>query len=80
MEKVSNDAYKLRIPPCIEFYLVVNVENPKLYEPSILDEDKEVQVLISIQQLTSDAHVELLEDTILQKKIIMTKRDQQELW
>jgi hypothetical protein len=44
------------------------------------DEDEEGQVLPSIEDLAPDAQAKLLEDTILQKKIRMTRRGQQELW
>jgi hypothetical protein len=44
---------------------MVNVENIKLYEPSMLDQEKEEKVLPSIEDLTPDAHKELVEDTIL---------------
>jgi hypothetical protein len=36
-------------------YLVVNVENLKPYEPSMLDEDEEGQVLTSIKDFTPNA-------------------------
>jgi hypothetical protein len=75
-EKVGVNAYKHNLPPYMHInYLppyihinsIVSVENLKLYEPSVLDQ-KEEQVLPSIEDLTSDAQVELAEDTVLQKQ------------
>jgi hypothetical protein len=40
LEKVGNNVYRLGLPPYMCIYLVVNVENTKLFKPSILDEDK----------------------------------------
>ena len=37
LEKVGDNAYRLSLPPYMCIYLVVNVENFKLYEPSMLD-------------------------------------------
>jgi hypothetical protein len=45
----------------------VNVENLKLYEPSMLNQEEE-QVLPSIEDLTIDSHVELEEETILKNQ------------
>jgi hypothetical protein len=47
LEKVGDNAYKLSLPPQMCIYSVVNVENLKLYEPSMLDQEEE-QVLPSI--------------------------------
>ena len=37
LEKLGDNAYILSLPPYMHIYLVVNVENLKLYDPSILD-------------------------------------------
>jgi hypothetical protein len=37
LEKVGDNTYKLNPPPYMCIYSVVNVENLKLYEPSMLD-------------------------------------------
>ena len=41
LEKVENNAYRLSLPPYMRIYLVVNVENLKLYESSMLDQEEE---------------------------------------
>jgi hypothetical protein len=48
----------------MHIYSVVNVENLKLYEPSMLDQEEE-QVLPSIEDLAPDAQAELVEDIVL---------------
>ena len=49
----------------MHIYLVVNVENLKLYEPSMLDQETEVQVLPTIEDLAPEAQAKLAEDTVL---------------
>jgi hypothetical protein len=65
LEKVGDNSYKLNRPPYMRIFIVVNVDNLKLYEPSMLDQDED-QVLPSIEELLSDAHTKFLEDTDLE--------------
>jgi hypothetical protein len=37
LDKVGDNFYRFSLPPYMCIYLVVNVENMKIYEPSILD-------------------------------------------
>ena len=62
--KVGDNAYKLILPPCMCIYSIMNVENLKLYEPSMLDQEED-QVFPSIEYLAPDAQEELEDDTIL---------------
>jgi hypothetical protein len=48
LEKVDDDAYKLILPPYMKIFLVVNMENMKLCEPSMLDQETNEQVLPTI--------------------------------
>ena len=41
LKKVGDNTYIINLPPYMHIYLVVNVENLKLYEHSMLDEEKE---------------------------------------
>ena len=61
---MGDNAYKLSLPPYMCIYSVVNVENLKLYDPSMLDQEEE-HVLPSIEYLAPDAQAELAKDTIL---------------
>jgi hypothetical protein len=54
LEKVGDNTYRLSLPPYMCIYSVVKVENLKLYEPSILDQEEE-QVLPSIKDLTPNS-------------------------
>jgi hypothetical protein len=64
LEKVGDNTYRISLPPYMHIYLVVNVENLKLYEPSMLDQEEE-HVLPSIEDLAPYAQVELEEDIVL---------------
>jgi hypothetical protein len=49
-------------------HLVVNVENLKLYEPSMLEKETNKKVFSTIEELAPKSQVELVGDTILKKK------------
>ena len=76
MEQVSENAFRLNLLAYINIYSVLNVENLKLYDPSMLIEDKAGldQILPSIDDLAPNTMDELKEDTILQKKVHITRR------
>jgi hypothetical protein len=63
-KNVGDNSYRLNLLPCMCIYSVVNVENLKLYEPSMLDREEE-HVLPSIEYLAIDAQEKLAKDTIL---------------
>ena len=64
LEKVCDNAYQLNLTPYMHIYSIVNVENLKLYEPSMLDQEEE-HVLPYVEDLAPDAQVELKKETIL---------------
>ena len=64
MEKVGDNVYRLNLPPYTNIYSVVNVENLKLYETSMLDEEEE-KFLPSIEDLPPNAYAKLENDTVL---------------
>lgn len=76
----AHSYYILILLPYMLIFSIVNANNLRLYEPSILDENEEGQVLPSIEYLTLDAWEELLEDTIIKKNIRMNQMGQHELW
>jgi hypothetical protein len=63
-ENVRDNSYRLILPPYMCIYSIVNVENLKLYEPSMLDQEEE-QVLPSIEDLEPYAQVDLEEEIVL---------------
>jgi hypothetical protein len=38
IDKIGNNAFCLDLPPYMQMYAVVNVENLKLYEPPLIDD------------------------------------------
>jgi hypothetical protein len=79
LEKVVDNVYIFILPPNMCIYSVLNVENPKLYEPSMLDQVEE-QVLHSIEELSPDDQEYLVEDTVLQKRSRDTRQGKYDLW
>lgn len=41
MEKIGNNVFKLDFPPYMQIYYVVNVENLRLFEPPLIDDQRE---------------------------------------
>jgi hypothetical protein len=41
VDKIGNNAFRLDLPPYMQMYAVVNVENLKLYEPPLIDDQGE---------------------------------------
>jgi hypothetical protein len=69
LDKISTDAFYLDLPPYMQIYSIVNVENLKLYEPPmIVDEDENVQVP-SVDDFAPEYLNELQQDVILDRKI-----------
>jgi hypothetical protein len=61
-------------------YSVVNMENIKLYEPSMLDWETKEHVLPTIEELALEAHEKLVENIVLQKKSRNNRQGQHDLW
>lgn len=61
----ENDFF-LGLPPYMGIYLVINAENLKLFEPSGLDEDVELLLVLPlVENIASDAQIELEEVVLL---------------
>jgi hypothetical protein len=41
IDKIGNNAFRLDLPPYMQMYAIVNVENLKLYEPPLIDDHGE---------------------------------------
>ena len=41
LEKIGNNAFKLDVPSYMKIYVVVNVENLRLYEPPLIEDQGE---------------------------------------
>ena len=65
LEKRSTNAFHLDLPPYVQIYSVVNVENLKLFEPPmIMDQDEEVSIP-SVDEFAPEYLDELQEYIIL---------------
>ena len=63
LEEVGDNAYRLSLLPYMHIYSVVNVENLKLYEPSMLEREEE-QVLPSVEDLAPNTQATFTEDIV----------------
>jgi hypothetical protein len=69
LEKIGNNAFRLDLSSYMQMYSMVNVENSKLYEPSMItDEDGSVQVP-TVDGFSPKYLDELHEDVILNIRI-----------
>jgi hypothetical protein len=74
VDKVGNNAFRLDLPPYMQMYAVVNVENLKLYEPPLIDDQGEHVQIPSIDDFSPEYLTELQEDTILDRRMRTSKR------
>ena len=58
----------------MHIYSVINVENLRLYEPSLIEDPEEKSQLPSIDDLLHEYLNELEEDTVLGRKVRTTHR------
>jgi hypothetical protein len=74
LDKIGNNAFHLDLPPYMQMYAVVNVENLKLYEPPLNDDQGEHVQIPSIDDFSPEYLTELHEDTILDRRMRTSKR------
>jgi hypothetical protein len=74
IDKIGNNAFRLDLPPYMQMYAVVNVENLKLYEPPLIDDQGEHVQIPSIDDFSPEYLTELHEDTILDRRMRTSKR------
>lgn len=70
MERVGDNAYKLELPPQLGIHVVLNINNPKRFEQSLLEEEVAVKHPVDI---ILDFQPPLLEDTILEQRTRHTR-------
>ena len=74
LEKIGTNAFHLDLPTYMQIYLVVNVENSKLYEPPmIMNKDESIQVL-TLDDFCPKYLDELHEDVIPDRRIKTSQR------
>jgi hypothetical protein len=74
VDKIGNNAFRLDLPPYMQMYAVVNVENLKLYDPPLIDDQEEHVQIPSIDDFSLEYLTELQEDTILDRRMRTSKR------
>ena len=69
LEKIGTHDFHLKLPPYMQIYLVVSVENLKLYEPPmIMDKETNIQIP-SIDDMAPEYMKELQDDVILDRNV-----------
>ncbi|CAL2228946.1 unnamed protein product [Prunus armeniaca] len=67
---MGDNAFQLELPPYMHIYSVINGENLKLFEPSLLDDDLDEDTrLPSVDDLKIEREDPLQEDYILEHKV-----------
>ncbi|XP_059070324.1 uncharacterized protein LOC131859999 [Cryptomeria japonica] len=75
LEKIGTNAFRLNLPPYMQIYSVVNVENLKLYEPPVIFEEEATIQIPSVDDLALEYMNVLQEDVILDRNVRSSKRD-----
>ena len=79
IDQVGDNAFWLDLPPYMQIYFVVNVENLKLYEPALVAEDISV-MLPSMEDLAPKNMSILVEDADWKKKKRSSHSGDHEVW
>ena len=80
IEQVNENAFRLKLPRYMNIISMVNMENLKLFKPSMVDEEEEHQVLPTVEDLAPHGLEELKENTVMQWKEQKTCKGQQQMW
>jgi hypothetical protein len=78
LDKIGTKAFQLELPPYMQIYSVVNVENLRLYEPPMIEDQGENVHIPSIEDFSPEYMNELQEDTILDKRVCASRRGDEE--
>ena len=68
LEKIGDNDFPLDLPAYMQMYLVVNVENLKLYEPPLIMDTEEVAQIPTVEKFSPEYLDKLPEDIILDRK------------
>ena len=74
MEKIGNNAFRLDLPSYMKIYVAINVENLRLYEPPLMEDQGENSQIPSIEDFYLEFLDELQQNTILDKRTRTSKR------
>ena len=79
IKQIGDNAFQLDLPPYMHMYSVINAENLKLFEPSLLDDDPDEDTrLPSVDDLKMEREDPLEEDCILEHKVRETRNGKYE--
>jgi len=74
LEKIGENAFRLDLPAYMHIYSVVNADNLRLFEPSLIEDPEKQSQFPSIDDLLLEYLNELQKDTFLDKKVRTTHR------
>ena len=74
LEKIGENVFRLDLQAYMHIYSIVNAENLRLFEPSLIEDPEEKIQLPSIDDLLPEYLNELQEDTTLERKVRNTCR------
>jgi len=73
-EKIGNNEFNLDLPPYMKIYSVVNVENLRLFETALIDDQRENVQLPSIDDFSLEYLDERQHDLIIEERTGTSKR------
>ena len=74
LENIGNNGFKLDLPPYMKIYSIINVENLRLFEPPLIDDQGEHVQRPSIDDFSLEYLDELQQDLILDRRIRTSRR------
>jgi hypothetical protein len=74
LEKSKTNAFRLDLPPYMQIYSVVNLENLKLFEPLVIMDQGEEVSIPSVNEFSPKYLDKLKEDIILDKRMRTSRR------
>jgi len=74
IDQVGDNKFQLDMPPYMQIYSIVNVENLKLYEPTLVVQD--TCIMLPIYEYLALEHMSIFsKDAVLEKKISSSNGD-----
>ena len=72
LRKIGENDFRLDFPTYMHIYSVLNADNLRLFEPSLIEDPEEKSQLPSIDDFLLEYINELQEDTVLDRKVRTT--------
>lgn len=74
VKQIGDNVFQLDLPSNMHMYSIINVENLKLFEPSLFDDEPDVDVCLpSVDDLKKEREDPLKDDCILEQKVCDTR-------